>query len=57
MNKDFLTMNKNKAKDPLKERLIKGVALSDDELETVSGGGGLPLIKKGMPLLRAIYQF
>ena len=33
-------MNKNKAKDPPKERLIKGVALSDDELENVTGGSG-----------------
>ena len=37
--------NKNKKKDAPKEQLIEGVALSDNELEKVSGGdgGGQPM--------------
>ena len=31
-------MSVEKNKEEIKERLIKGVALSDDELEKVSGG-------------------
>ena len=39
-----MALNKNKEKDTPEEELIKGAALTDEELEQVSGGGK-PTIK------------